>query len=77
MIVDRLSVFVFARVFFFPEKLVAVLLSPLTQLIPCCNSVVTLNLKVPDITGTDYVDPMTTSMDGIEDLPANEEAQVE
>ncbi|NP_001362143.1 Rab-GAP TBC domain-containing protein [Caenorhabditis elegans] len=33
--------------------------------------------QVPDITGTEYVDPMTTSMDGIEDLPANDEAQVE
>ncbi|CAJ0610573.1 unnamed protein product [Cylicocyclus nassatus] len=31
--------------------------------------------QVPDITGTDYVDPMTTSMDGIEDLPTNEETQ--
>ncbi|KAI6215193.1 hypothetical protein M3Y94_00356500 [Aphelenchoides besseyi] len=27
---------------------------------------------VPDITGTDNVDPMTTSMDGIEDIPAEE-----
>jgi hypothetical protein len=31
---------------------------------------------VPDITGTENIDPMTTSMDGIEDLPTNEEAQV-
>ncbi|XGW33532.1 hypothetical protein V3C99_017720 [Haemonchus contortus] len=31
--------------------------------------------QVPDITGTENIDPMTTSMDGIEDLPANEESQ--
>ena len=31
---------------------------------------------MPDITGTENIDPMTTSMDGIEDLPTNEEAQV-
>ncbi|KAI6240828.1 hypothetical protein M3Y99_00389800 [Aphelenchoides fujianensis] len=33
--------------------------------------------QVPDITGTDNVDPMTTSMDGIEEIPVNEEAQEE
>lgn len=35
-----------------------------------------LHFQVPDITGTEYIDPMTTSMDGIEELPTNEEAQV-
>ncbi|VDM39198.1 unnamed protein product [Toxocara canis] len=31
--------------------------------------------QVPDITGTENVDLMTTSMDGIEELPASEETQ--
>uniref|UniRef100_A0A1I7X517 Cilia- and flagella-associated protein 36 n=1 Tax=Heterorhabditis bacteriophora TaxID=37862 RepID=A0A1I7X517_HETBA len=56
----------------FIKKEITVDVEPIIQL---CKHSYEIILLVPDITGTEYVDPMTTSMDGIDELPVNEEAQ--